>query len=104
MRYAQGKNAFGYCDVCGFRFPLAELKKQVVAGRIVNQKACPECWDEDNPQLLQGRDPVFDPQALYEPRPDLSLLQSRAFFGWNPVGCFPSGLGIALGTVTVTTT
>ena len=60
---------------------------------------CPECWEPDHPQLQLGMYPVDDPQALRNPRRDLSYTQSgitsdgsigegsRIFqWGWAPVG------------------
>lgn len=38
---------------------------------------CEECWDPDQPQNHLGRNPVNDPQALRNPRPDKSLTESR---------------------------
>lgn len=75
--FASGKWAHGFCDVCGFRCQLADMKMQVVAGRVTNIKACPTCYDPDHPQNWQGRYPVDDPQALRDPRPDPALQESR---------------------------
>lgn len=48
---------------------------------------CPECLDVDHPQLMLGSFPVYDPQALRNPRPDINLVASRDIqWGWNPVG------------------
>jgi hypothetical protein len=38
---------------------------------------CEECWDPDHPQNHLGREPVNDPQALRNPRPDKGLSNSR---------------------------
>jgi len=125
-RYASGKNAIAICDRCGFRFRLRELKELVVKTKKVNVLACPACWDPDQPQLQLGMYPVDDPQALRNPRPDSTYLQSGVLadgsigggsrniqWGWNPVG---GGNGLIdggtpnnlvartfIGTVTVTT-
>lgn len=85
-RYAKGKLAFGFCDFCGQRYDLAELKPQIVAGRLTNIKNCPYCLDKDHPQYFLGRVPINDPQALFNPRPDTALSESRELWGWNPVG------------------
>ena len=111
-RFASGKIAIAMCDRCGFRFKLTALKKQVLKTKIYNLKVCPSCWDPDQPQLQLGMYPVDDPQAVREPRRDLSYVQagytglqlsavansttnsdgtptggSRIFqWGWNPVG------------------
>ena len=37
---------------------------------------CKSCWDPDHPQLQLGMYPVNDPQAVREPRPDVSYYQS----------------------------
>ena len=75
--YAQGKKAIGYCDRCGFQYPLHELKQEVVNLNVTNMLVCPECWDPDQPQTQLGRYHVNDPQALRNPRPDTGLIESR---------------------------
>lgn len=111
-RFASGKYAIAECDRCAGRYMLKELKKQVLKTKLYNIKVCPSCWDPDHPQLQLGMYPVNDPQAVREPRPDVSYqvsgtsgLQidltggtspngagyqeagSRVFqWGWNPVG------------------
>lgn len=75
--YAAGKKAFGFCDKCGFRSKLADLKKEVVNMEETGILACWECWDGDHPQNLLGRYPVDDPQALRSPRPDGGQTESR---------------------------
>jgi hypothetical protein len=126
-KFASGKYAIAECDRCGQRYKLKELKKEVIKTKLFQIKVCPSCWDPDQPQLQLGMYPVNDPQAVREPRPDISYLVSgvgpngnpeggsRVFqWGWNPVGG-ASGFDSALtpndliaagqvGTVTVTTT
>ena len=98
-RFASGKNAIAECDRCGFRYKLKELKKEVVKTKIYNLLVCPTCWTPDQPQLQLGMYPVDDPQAVREPRRDLSYYASgllvdgypgegsRVFqWNWNPVG------------------
>lgn len=111
-RFASGKYSIAECDRCGQRFKLKELRKQVVKTKLYNVKVCASCWDPDQPQLQLGMYPVNDPQAVREPRPDVSYLVSgtnglqidstgnttpdgfgysdggsRVFqWGWNPVG------------------
>jgi hypothetical protein len=75
--FAVGKKAFGFCERCSFRFPLAKLKPETIAGNPVNNRVCPDCWDEDHPQNWQGKYPIYDPQALRNPRPDPALDASR---------------------------
>jgi hypothetical protein len=51
---------------------LKQLKKLTIKTKQVSIKVCPECWDPDQPQLQLGMYPVNDPQAVLEPRPDVS--------------------------------
>jgi hypothetical protein len=105
-KFASGKKAIAECDVCGQRFLLKQLKKLIVKGKATNILACSECWSPDHPQLKVGMYPVYDPQALRNPRPDSSYDQSglnvrgnpgqgsRAIqWGWSPVG-FANPLGL----------
>jgi hypothetical protein len=75
--FASGKYAHGFCDVCGFRVKLSELKNTIVNEKRTGIKACPTCYDKDHPQLRVGRIKVEDPQALRDPRPDPALEASR---------------------------
>ena len=126
-KYSSGKNSIAECDICGQRYKLVELRKLTIKTKLTNIKACPECWNPDQPQLQLGMYPVNDPQAVREPRPDISYTASgidilgnqsggsRVFqWGWNPIGGssgFDAALTVnylvsvgAVGTVTVTTT
>lgn len=111
-KYSSGKFAIAECDRCGQRYKLKELKREIIKTKLYNIKVCPTCWDPDQPQLSLGLYPVYDPQAVREPRPDVSYqvsgnsgLQltgtnttsvdsdgfpeggSRVFqWSWNPVG------------------
>lgn len=94
-RFASAKNSIAECDRCGFRFKLTQLKNLVIKTKNVSIKVCPECWEPDQPQLQLGLYPVNDPQAVREPRPDISYYElgndgatgSRVIqWGWNPVG------------------
>ena len=94
-RFASGRWALSECDRCGFRYKLTQLKTLVIKTKNVSIKVCPECWEPDQPQLQLGLYPVNDPQAVREPRPDLSYYEignngaggSRVIqWGWNPVG------------------
>jgi hypothetical protein len=71
-RFASGKHAIAECDRCSQRYMLKELKTQVVKTKPFKIKVCPACWDPDQPQLQLGMYPVNDPQAVREPRPDVS--------------------------------
>jgi len=67
--YAEGRKAFGFCDRCGFRYNLKDLKTETVNLATTNLLVCSECWDPDHPQNMLGRVRVDDPQALRNPRP-----------------------------------
>jgi hypothetical protein len=67
--FAVGKKAIGYCDRCGFQYLLKELRSEVVNMEETDVKACPECWDPDNPQTQLGRHYFSEAQALRNPRP-----------------------------------
>lgn len=103
VKYARGKKAFGFCDRCGFRYDLANLYRQIYDQRDINLLVCEPCLDEDQPQLQVGRVPINDPQALYNPRPDIAQQASRRLFGWNPVGNPAIQLTTYVGTVEVIT-
>jgi hypothetical protein len=98
-RFASGKNSIAECDRCGQRFKLTQLKKEVKKTKVYNLLVCPQCWDPDQPQLQLGMWPVEDPQAVREPRRDMTYIQSGATttgtlglgsreiqWGWAPVG------------------
>jgi hypothetical protein len=124
-KYASGKFAIAECDRCGQRYKLSELKKEVIKTKLFQIKVCPTCWDPDQPQLSLGLYPVNDPQAVREPRPDVSYVASGTDingypaggsrdiqWGWAPIGgasLFDAGLTpnylvgtTSVGTVTVT--
>lgn len=75
-KYASGKHSIAECDRCGFRFKLKELRKLTIKTKQVSIKVCQTCWEPDQPQLSLGLYPVNDPQAVREPRPDVSYYQS----------------------------
>ena len=133
-KFASGKKAISECDRCGQRYPLRKLRALTIKTKLTNILCCPTCYDPDQPQLQLGLYPVNDPQALRNPRPDNSYLQSGLNingtpsggsrdiqWGWAPVG-LPTqssnqldALGVTqvqnalqgsglVGTVTVTTT
>ena len=111
-KYASGKDSIAECDRCGFRYKLKDLRKLTIKTKQVSIKVCLTCWEPDQPQLSLGLYPVNDPQAVREPRPDISYWQSgfsglqtsdvpgplvdedgypsggsRVFqWGWSPVG------------------
>lgn len=86
IKYASGKYSIAECDRCGQRYKLSELKKEVIKTKLFQIKVCPTCWDPDQPQLSLGLYPINDPQAVREPRPDVSYVTS----GTNVDG-YPSG-------------
>jgi len=75
-QFASGKFAIAECDRCGQRYKLKELRTQTVKTRPFKVKVCKACWDPDHPQLQLGMYPVNDPQAVREPRPDVSYLMA----------------------------
>ena len=75
-KYASAKYTIAECDICGQRYKLTQLKKLTIKTKLTSIKACPECWNPDHPQLQLGMYPVYDPQAVREPRPDVSYYQS----------------------------
>lgn len=75
-KYSSGKHSIAECDRCGFRFKLKELRKLTIKTKQVSIKVCQNCWEPDQPQLQLGMYPVNDPQAVREPRPDVSYRQS----------------------------
>jgi hypothetical protein len=97
-RFASGRIAIAECDVCGFRYKLRQLKFVMVDGKPTGIKACPECWDPEQPQDRLGQFPVNDPQAIRDPRPDFTgYAQSRAHI--QPVEVVHAAGSI--GTVTI---
>jgi hypothetical protein len=78
-RFASARIAIAECDICGFRYKLKELRSLIVKGKDTNIKACFECWNPDHPQLHLGEQPIYDPQAVRNPRPDFTgYPESRA--------------------------
>lgn len=98
-RFSSGKFSISECDRCGQRYKLKQLKPLVIKTKQINILVCPECWEPDHPQLQLGMYPVDDPQAVRNPRRDLSYTQSGITtintigegsrivqWGWAPVG------------------
>lgn len=75
-KFASGKYAIAECDRCAGRYKLKELRIQIVKTKPFQIKVCRACWDPDQPQLSLGLYPVNDPQAVRDPRPDVSYQQS----------------------------
>lgn len=93
--------ARGECDRCGFWFKLNELHEEYYDLRPNGLLVCRVCLDRDNPQLQLGRTPVFDPQSLIDPRPDVSRQGSTTYFGWMPIGSPLVFISCQVGTITV---
>jgi hypothetical protein len=111
-KFSSGKYAIAECDSCDQRYMLKDLRIQTLKTKPYRVKVCKTCWDPDQPQLQLGMYPVNDPQAVREPRPDVSYYSggstglytsqtasnnvnnagyptdgSRQIqWGWNPVG------------------
>ena len=65
----------------GFQFPLHELRKETVNQFQTNFKVCPECWEpRSTAKSIWADGPLTDPQALRDPRPDLSASQRAVAF------------------------
>lgn len=103
MSYAKGKYAFGFCDRTGFRYPLRDLVPEFQNGVRTGFLVGRDVFDPDQPQNFLGRVKINDPQSLLNPRPDTSLSESRALFGFDPVGNPSTFLEGSVGRVTITT-
>jgi hypothetical protein len=68
-RYAPDSRVWGLCDKCGFRFKLSELRYQIYNQRLTGYRHCPECYDDDDPQLQLGRMNFDDVGPPKDPRP-----------------------------------
>lgn len=71
-QFASKKNSIAECDRCGFRYKLTQLKPLTIKTKLTNILVCPTCFEPDHPQLKVGMWPVSDPQAVRNPRPDVS--------------------------------
>ena len=93
-KFSSGKYAIAECDRCAQRYKLKELKTQILKTKPYQVKVCSSCWDPDQPQLSLGLYPVNDPQAVREPRPDVSYLVSgNNGLQINQTGIGPNGFG-----------
>lgn len=102
-RRAQGKYAYGFCDRTGQRWPLHELREELVQGRRTGLRVGPDVWDPDHPQNFLGKLKIAlpDPQALRHPRPDLSQQEARNLSSFDPVGVGNIGMVSNLNTAKV---
>ena len=80
-QFASGKYAIAQCDRCNFRYKLKQLKSLVIKTKNVNILVCPECWEKDQPQLQLGMYPVYDPQAIRNPRVDSNSYRQAGLNG-----------------------
>ena len=107
-----GRFAIALCDICGQQYKLSQLRKQ-----WNNWKACPECYSPKQPQQLNTPTNTVDPQALYEPRPDMDVEAGTRSCKNGTIPGFVNAkenvigssfrfntLNGSIGTVTVTTT
>lgn len=98
--YATGIHSEAICDRCGQRFKYLDLKKEWTGFKV-----CPECYEPKAPQLYP-LPAITEPQALYEPRPDvkatMSVVVGQTVFP-PPANLSTQGI-TAVGIVTVTTT
>lgn len=79
-KYASTKYAIGICDRCGFRYPLHDLKFEMISAKGAPEnkpsglRVCPECLDKPHPQAFLPQAVAAklpDAQALFQPRPDV---------------------------------
>ena len=93
-KFASGKYAIAECDRCAGRYKLKELRIQILKTKPYRVKVCRACWDPDQPQLSLGLYPVNDPQAVREPRPDVSYqVSGNNGLQINVTGVGPNGFG-----------
>ena len=104
MSYAKAKYAYGFCDKTGFRYPLKDLVPEFNNGVKTGFLVGRDVVDPDQPQNFLGRIKINDPQSLRNPRPDTSQTESRALFGFNPVGNNAVFMTASVGRVTVSIT
>lgn len=94
--------ANGICDRCGFVWQLSRLRYQIVNRQVTQSRVCPNCYDQDNPQLWIGEVDTNDASVLRDARSDIAQrLMSRGVSGWNPVA-MSMPLMVVIGRVTVT--
>ena len=71
MTYAKGTHSLAICDRCGWSYPYLSMRVE-----WNNLKVCPECYEPRQPQDIPAKQ-TFDPEALYQPRPEVSLPQAQ---------------------------
>tara|TARA_R100001244_G_scaffold20738_2_gene21972 strand:+ start:826 stop:1137 length:312 start_codon:yes stop_codon:yes gene_type:complete len=102
MAFASNKNAYGICDITGFRYKHKDMKK-TWDGMLVGK----DQWDAKHPQL-QPKPAPLDPQAIKDARPDTDDT-NNIFMVYSNVGSGKLGaeltsfeLTASIGTVTIT--
>lgn len=95
--------AYGFCDRTGFRYPIDELVEQYENGRPTGLLVGKDMVDKDHEQLRLGEVDASDEQYLQNPRPDTSLVESRALWSWDPIGMNTPKASGFVGRVTVVT-
>ena len=104
MAFASNKNAYGICDITGFRYKLKDMKK-TWDGLLVG----PDQWNAKHPQLMP-KPAVVDAQAIKDARVDTKD-DNTAFLVYSNIGDGKLGsvlttfsVSADLGSVTITTT
>ena len=103
MAFASNKNAYGICDLTGFRYKHKDMRK-TWDGLLVGK----DQWDAKHPQLMPKPSPT-DPEAIRDARVESS--DTNNFFTlYTNVGDGKLGTSLtsfeltaSIGTVTVTT-
>lgn len=73
-------DVFGFCDRCGFRYPLSDLRQESVNLTLMKVRVCPVCMDIDSKQFRAGALLGSDDQSIHgRIAPDPSVLESREF-------------------------
>jgi hypothetical protein len=91
-RYAPDSRVWGLCDRCGFRYKLSELRYQIFNQMLTGWRVCPECYDDDDPQLQLGRMHFDDVGAPRDARPDTPVhtaaVETQPLRWAQPVGVY----------------
>ena len=104
MAFASNKNAYGICDITGFRYNLRDMKK-TWDGLLVGA----DQWSPKHPQL-DPKSVRVDPQAIKDARPDTSddnnffVVYSNIDSGKLGSQLTTFGLTASVGSITVTIT
>lgn len=103
MAFASQKNAYGICDITGFRYKIRDMKK-TWDGLLVG----PDQWSPKHPQLSPKSVPA-DKEGIKNARPDTSD-DNNVFLVYSNVGSGKLGSVLktfevtsSIGSVTITT-